>query len=95
MARSAADQAPALVRETTGLTWEEAARRLAHAGPNDVAPRKPVRLRNRILAQLTDPLIMVSSGPSCSPLRPVLPVPSAGSRLFSTTVASRPRCPAA
>ncbi|MEU2076320.1 cation-transporting P-type ATPase, partial [Streptomyces sp. NPDC013489] len=62
MTASEADRAPAPVRDTTGLSEAEAARRLARTGPNEVAARKPVRLHNRILAQLTDPLIMVLLG---------------------------------
>lgn len=62
MTASAADREPAPVRETTGLTQEEAARRLADTGPNEVTARKPVRLHRRVLAQLTDPLIMVLLG---------------------------------
>ncbi|MGW3399864.1 cation-translocating P-type ATPase [Streptomyces hydrogenans] len=46
----------------TGLTPSEAARRLAADGPNEVAARRPVRLYNRVLAQLRDPLIMVLLG---------------------------------
>ncbi|MFC8494071.1 cation-translocating P-type ATPase [Streptomyces sp. NPDC057235] len=45
-----------------GLTEAEAARRLAAAGPNEVAARKPVQLHSRILTQLRDPLIMVLLG---------------------------------
>ncbi|MFJ5834128.1 cation-translocating P-type ATPase [Streptomyces sp. NPDC093089] len=59
MTTSASDRASVSVRETTGLAQEEAARRLADTGPNEVAARKPVRLHKRVLAQLTDPLIMV------------------------------------
>ncbi|MFC8765430.1 cation-translocating P-type ATPase [Streptomyces sp. NPDC057193] len=62
MTASAADRAPAPVRETAGLTQEEAARRLADTGPNEVTARRPVRLHKRVLAQLTDPLIMVLLG---------------------------------
>ncbi|WP_086830433.1 cation-translocating P-type ATPase [Streptomyces sp. NRRL B-24572] len=62
MARSAADQVPVLVQETTGLTQEEAALRLAETGPNEVTASKPVGLHKRVLAQLTDPLIMVLLG---------------------------------
>ncbi|MFF1511219.1 cation-translocating P-type ATPase [Streptomyces sp. NPDC058326] len=46
----------------TGLTEEDAARRLAATGPNQVAARKPIRLHTRVLAQLRDPLIMVLLG---------------------------------
>ncbi|HEY9368196.1 cation-translocating P-type ATPase [Streptomyces sp.] len=59
---ASADRVLASVRETTGLTEAEAARRLAGTGPNEVAARKPVRLHKRVLAQLTDPLIMVLLG---------------------------------
>ncbi|WP_418960908.1 cation-transporting P-type ATPase [Streptomyces tritici] len=62
MTASAPHRAPAPGRETTGLTQEEAARRLADTGSNEVAARKPVPLRKRVLAQLTDPLIMVLLG---------------------------------
>ncbi|MFI8438970.1 cation-translocating P-type ATPase [Streptomyces sp. NPDC079020] len=62
MTASAADRAPAPVRATAGLTQEEADRRLADTGPNEVTARKPVRLHKRVLAQLTDPLIMVLLG---------------------------------
>lgn len=62
MTASAADRALASVRDTTGLTEAEAARRLAGTGPNEVTARRPVRLRSRVLAQLTDPLIMVLLG---------------------------------
>ncbi|MEU2231638.1 cation-translocating P-type ATPase [Streptomyces vietnamensis] len=62
MTASAPHRAPAPVRETTGLTQEEAARRLADTGPNEMAARKSVRLHQRVLAQLTDPLIMVLLG---------------------------------
>ncbi|WP_137991145.1 cation-translocating P-type ATPase [Streptomyces vilmorinianum] len=69
--RPAAGRAPEAAREPAGvtgvtgragLTEAEAARRLADAGPNEVAARKPVRLHSRILAQLRDPLIMVLLG---------------------------------
>ncbi|MFG3344182.1 cation-translocating P-type ATPase [Streptomyces sp. NPDC048018] len=59
---ASADRALASVGEPTGLTQAEAARRLADTGPNEVAARKPVRLHKRVLAQLTDPLIMVLLG---------------------------------
>ncbi|MDV9186767.1 cation-translocating P-type ATPase [Streptomyces sp. SR27] len=62
MTASAADRALASVRETTGLTEAEATRRLADTGPNEVTARRPVRLHSRVLAQLTDPLIMVLLG---------------------------------
>ncbi|MFF0473997.1 cation-translocating P-type ATPase [Streptomyces sp. NPDC004284] len=62
MKGTAADRTPVPVRETTGLTQEEAARRLAGTGPNEVTASRPVRLRKRVLAQLTDPLIMVLLG---------------------------------
>ncbi|WP_225800954.1 cation-translocating P-type ATPase [Streptomyces sp. NK15101] len=62
MTASAPDRASAPVRETVGLTQEEAARRFADTGPNEVTARKPVRLHTRVLAQLTDPLIMVLLG---------------------------------
>jgi Ca2+-transporting ATPase len=45
-----------------GLTEAEAARRLADTGRNEVAARRPVPLRTRILAQLRDPLILVLLG---------------------------------
>ncbi|MEK9523341.1 hypothetical protein EAO70_16660 [Streptomyces sp. adm13(2018)] len=57
-----ADRAIAPVGESTGLTQAEAARRLADTGPDEVAARKPVRLHKLVLAQLTDPLIMVLLG---------------------------------
>ena len=41
-----------------GLSQEEAARRLAEVGPNEVRPR-PVPWSRRLLRQLTDPLILV------------------------------------
>ncbi|MFF5924239.1 cation-translocating P-type ATPase [Streptomyces flavochromogenes] len=63
MTASAADRALASLRDATGLTEEEAARRLADTGPNEVTARRPaVRLHSRVLAQLTDPLIMVLLG---------------------------------
>ncbi|MCX2180074.1 cation-translocating P-type ATPase [Streptomyces sp. SKN60] len=62
MTRAAEDRAPVRVRETTGLTQEEAARRFADTGPNEVTASKPLRLHQRVLAQLTDPLIMVLLG---------------------------------
>ncbi|CAM5655021.1 cation-translocating P-type ATPase [Streptomyces narbonensis] len=62
MTASEADRALAPVRDTTGLSEAEAARRLAGTGPNAVTARKPVRVHSRILAQLTDPLIMVLLG---------------------------------
>ncbi|MEU3425024.1 cation-translocating P-type ATPase [Streptomyces gardneri] len=62
MTASAAGQALTSVRVTTGLTEAEAARRLADTGPNEVTARRPVRLHSRVLAQLTDPLIMVLLG---------------------------------
>ncbi|MFJ6351949.1 cation-translocating P-type ATPase [Streptomyces sp. NPDC092046] len=62
MTASAADRALASVRDTLGLTEAEAARRLADTGPNEVTARRPVRLHSRVLAQLTDPLIMVLVG---------------------------------
>ncbi|MEU3744170.1 MULTISPECIES: cation-translocating P-type ATPase [Streptomyces] len=61
MTRPAADRALPM-RDTTGLTGAEAARRLADTGPNEVTARTPVRLHHRVLAQLTDPLIMVLLG---------------------------------
>ncbi|OLO35079.1 ATPase [Streptomyces sp. MNU77] len=42
-----------------GLTQDEAARRLAEAGRNEVAVRKTRPLYSRVLAQLGDPLMMV------------------------------------
>ncbi|WP_329625223.1 cation-translocating P-type ATPase [Streptomyces sp. NBC_01255] len=62
MTASAADRALASARDTTGLTEAEAACRLADTGPNEVTARRPVRLHSRVLAQLTDPLIMVLLG---------------------------------
>ncbi|MFI1717038.1 cation-translocating P-type ATPase [Streptomyces litmocidini] len=62
MTASAPGRASAPVRETRGLTRDEAARRLADTGPNEVTARRPVRLHTRVLAQLTDPLIMVLLG---------------------------------
>jgi len=59
---SAAGGAPAEVRGPTGLSEEEAARRLAEVGPNEVAARAPERLYSRVLAQLRDPLIMMLLG---------------------------------
>ncbi|MYV65525.1 HAD-IC family P-type ATPase, partial [Streptomyces sp. SID2131] len=62
MTASAAARTALTPGRPEGLTEVEAARRLAAAGPNEVAARKPVRLRGRILAQLRDPLIMVLLG---------------------------------
>ncbi|MFF3459556.1 cation-translocating P-type ATPase [Streptomyces sp. NPDC002730] len=45
-----------------GLTEEDAARRLAEYGRNEVAARRTVRLHTRVVAQLRDPLIMVLLG---------------------------------
>lgn len=62
MTWEAANRARPSAQETTGLTEGEAARRLAATGPNEVAAKTPVTLRIRVLAQLTDPLIMVLLG---------------------------------
>lgn len=62
MTWSAANRARASAQETAGLTEGEAARRLADTGPNEVDAKTPVRLSSRVLAQLTDPLIMVLLG---------------------------------
>lgn len=43
----------------TGLSHEEAARRLARYGPNEVVAERGVPLYARVAAQLRDPLIMV------------------------------------
>jgi magnesium-transporting ATPase (P-type) len=40
-----------------GLTAQEAARRLAADGPNEIAPKPPVPRWQRVLAQLRDPLV--------------------------------------
>ncbi|MCZ4124866.1 MULTISPECIES: cation-translocating P-type ATPase [Streptomyces] len=42
-----------------GLTEEEAAKRLADHGPNEMARQRRIPLRSRIVAQLRDPLILV------------------------------------
>ncbi|MFJ4343493.1 cation-translocating P-type ATPase [Streptomyces sp. NPDC088915] len=62
MTASAAARTALTTGRPEGLTEVEAARRLAAAGPNEAAARRPVRLRGRILAQLRDPLIMVLLG---------------------------------
>ncbi|MFE0642412.1 cation-translocating P-type ATPase [Streptomyces sp. NPDC058877] len=59
MTASEADRTFAPGPDAAGLSEAEAARRLADTGPNEVTARKPVRLHRRVLAQLTDPLIMV------------------------------------
>ncbi|WP_328404295.1 cation-translocating P-type ATPase [Streptomyces sp. NBC_00390] len=53
---------PTAAGGSTGLTEQEAARRLIEYGRNEVAARRPVRLHARVLAQLRDPLIMVLLG---------------------------------
>ncbi|MDX3314246.1 cation-transporting P-type ATPase [Streptomyces sp. ME08-AFT2] len=53
------DTAPASDAGDTGLSHEEAARRLTRYGPNEVTAERPVPLYARVAAQLRDPLIMV------------------------------------
>ena len=56
----AADVARALgVDPQTGLSAEEAARRLAEHGPNELRGTPPVPLWRRILGQLKDPLVIL------------------------------------
>lgn len=50
------------VPSAPGLTQEEAGRRLARYGRNEVPPPRPTPLHRRVLAQLRDPLIMVLLG---------------------------------
>ncbi|MFE3760218.1 cation-transporting P-type ATPase [Streptomyces sp. NPDC059104] len=45
-----------------GLTQDEAARRLARYGRNEVSPPRPTPLHRRVPARLRDPLIMVLLG---------------------------------
>ncbi|WP_326648894.1 cation-translocating P-type ATPase [Streptomyces sp. NBC_01750] len=53
---------PATDERRPGLTEEDATRRLAEYGRNEVAARHTVRLHTRVVAQLRDPLIMVLLG---------------------------------
>lgn len=53
------DTAPASDAGDTGLSHEEAARRLTRYGPNEVTAERAVPLYARVVAQLRDPLIMV------------------------------------
>ncbi|WP_435882682.1 cation-translocating P-type ATPase [Streptomyces bobili] len=53
------DTAPASGAGDTGLSHEEAARRLTRYGPNEVAAERSVPPYARVVAQLRDPLIMV------------------------------------
>ncbi|WP_443041440.1 cation-translocating P-type ATPase [Streptomyces sp. B21-083] len=53
------DTAPASDAGDTGLSHEEAARRLTRYGPNEVTAERAVPLYARVAAQLRDPLIMV------------------------------------
>ncbi|WP_406732565.1 cation-translocating P-type ATPase [Streptomyces sp. NBC_01794] len=53
---------PATDERRRGLTEEDATRRLAEYGRNEVAARHTVRLHTRVVAQLRDPLIMVLLG---------------------------------
>ncbi|MGW5782282.1 cation-translocating P-type ATPase [Streptomyces sp. NPDC003863] len=62
MTTPAAARTPLPAGVAFGLTEAEAAQRLVDTGPNEVAASKPVRLHKRVLAQLTDPLIMVLLG---------------------------------
>lgn len=49
-------------RPQDGLTSAEAATRLAELGPNEVPSAPPVPLARRVLAQLTDPMILLLIG---------------------------------
>ncbi|TQK49993.1 Ca2+-transporting ATPase [Streptomyces sp. SLBN-118] len=53
---------PVTDERSRGLTEEDAARRLADYGRNEVTARRTVRLHTRVVAQLRDPLIMVLLG---------------------------------
>jgi Ca2+-transporting ATPase len=53
---------PTTDERSRGLSEEDAARRLAEYGRNEVATRRTVRLHTRVVAQLWDPLIMVLLG---------------------------------
>src|SRR5690606_11675191 len=62
-AESAADVAAALGTDPeNGLSEEEAARRLAEHGPNELRSVPPVPLWRKILAQFQDPLIYLLLG---------------------------------
>ncbi len=49
-------------REVGGLSEAEAARRLAHHGPNEIARRAPTPAYRRVLAQLQSPLVVILLG---------------------------------
>ncbi|MEW2582938.1 cation-translocating P-type ATPase [Streptomyces virginiae] len=62
MTSRATEERPARAPAPPGLSHEEAERRLARYGRNEVAPPRPTPLHRRVLAQLRDPLIMVLLG---------------------------------
>ncbi|MFD7611641.1 cation-translocating P-type ATPase [Streptomyces sp. NPDC059828] len=62
MTHHEARAAPVTGKPPTGLTQQEAVRRLDAYGRNEVEARRSVPLHARVLAQLRDPLIMVLLG---------------------------------